>query len=141
MFFLKPAYNERTMSVIKLRPRNKPVVFFKLWQLHFPMTAIISIAHRLSGIAVFAGLPYILLLWQRSLQSAEAFTATLTQLQQGPLYAGLILWSFCLLLHSVNGIRHLCMDLGLGETYKQAWYSAWLCWPIALLLTVVLYLC
>lgn len=115
-------------SMNKKRPIN-----LDLTTLHFPVMAITSIMHRISGILVFILLPFMLYYFQQSLSSAESFQNLLNLFQQ-PLHQ-LVLWAFtaALTYHFMAGVRHLIADYGYGETVPTAKKTAW----ILLLLTVV----
>ena len=112
---------------------HKRPINLDLSTLHFPVMAITSIMHRLSGIAVFLLLPFMLYLLQESLSSAESFSTLQMQLHQ-PLFK-LLLWVFlsALFYHFMAGVRHMIADFGYGEEVHQARVSA----VILLLLTVI----
>jgi len=99
-------------------------VNLSLTSLRFPPMAIASILHRLSGILLFILLPIILYFWDCSLCSDVSFQSLLITLQQ-PL-AKLVLWGFsaAFFYHLIAGIRHLCMDMGLGESLSAGRASA-----------------
>ena len=111
----------------KKRPIN-----LDLTTLHFPVMAITSIMHRLSGILIFILLPLMLYYFQQSVRSEASFHH-LQVLFHHPLHQ-LFLWSFssALTYHLMAGVRHMIADYGYGETVKTARKSAW----ILLLLTV-----
>lgn len=94
----------------KKRPVN-----LDLGTLKFPVMAIASILHRISGMVLFLLLPLMLYFLQLSLPSPQSF-ADLQVLLASPLIK-ILLWGFCsaLIYHLLAGIRHLLMDLGLGE--------------------------
>ena len=56
------------MNIVKARPMH-----LNLFVIRFPITAISSICHRISGIWIFICLPFILLMLQESLASVESF--------------------------------------------------------------------
>ncbi len=93
------------------RPVNLDFTTFKL-----PLPAITSILHRISGGFLFFGLALLLYLLDQSLESAEGF-ARVTEWLGNPLVK-LITWAVlaALLYHLFAGIKHLVMDLGIGET-------------------------
>lgn len=94
----------------KKRPVN-----LDLGTLKFPVMAIASILHRVSGMVLFLLLPLMLYFLQLSLVSPQSF-ADLQILLANPLIK-IVLWGFgsALIYHLLAGIRHLLMDLGLGE--------------------------
>ncbi len=97
---------------------DKRPVNLDLTTIKFPVTAIASITHRITGVAVFVALPVLLWMMDRSMASPESFS-DLKQLMNSPL-SKLVLWAIlsALLYHFVAGIRHLVMDMGVGETLE-----------------------
>lgn len=112
----------------KKRPVN-----LDLSTLHFPVMAICSILHRISGIVVFLLLPFMFYLLQASLQSFHSFHQLQTCLQH--VWMKLLVWGFAsaLFYHVLAGIRHMIGDLGYGEGLSQARQSA----MILLALTII----
>ncbi|ERP86651.1 MAG: succinate dehydrogenase, cytochrome b556 subunit [Alcanivoracaceae bacterium] len=97
---------------------DKRPVNLDLSTIKFPVTAIASITHRVTGVAIFLALPILLWMLDRSLASPESF-ADLKALMTSPLVK-LVVWAILavLLYHLVAGIRHLIMDTGVGETLE-----------------------
>ncbi|KGD66350.1 MULTISPECIES: succinate dehydrogenase, cytochrome b556 subunit [Alcanivorax] len=97
---------------------DKRPVNLDLSTIKFPVTAIASITHRVTGVAIFLALPILLWMLDRSLASPESF-ADLKELMTSPLVK-LVVWAILavLLYHLVAGIRHLIMDTGVGETLE-----------------------
>ncbi len=97
---------------------DKRPVNLDLSTIKFPVTAIASITHRVTGVAIFLALPILLWMLDRSLASPESF-ADLKELMTSPLVK-LVVWAILavLLSHLVAGIRHLIMDTGVGETLE-----------------------
>ncbi len=95
------------------RPVNRDVTKYR-----FPLTAIISILHRVSGMVLFLALPWLLYLLAGSLASEARFFEIQSQLSQ-PLYKFLI-WAIlaAVSFHGVAGFRHMIMDLGFAESLK-----------------------
>lgn len=83
-----------------------------------PITAYVSILHRISGIVLLGGI--ILLLWMldTSLSSEQGFNE-LKETLSSPLMI-IIIWGLLagLAYHTIAGIRHLLMDIGIGETLE-----------------------
>ncbi|PCH55792.1 MAG: succinate dehydrogenase, cytochrome b556 subunit [Legionellales bacterium] len=87
-----------------------------LLTIKLPITAIVSVLHRITGVIIFLSLPVTLWLLQQSLISELSFIA-LKQLllsDVGKSISWLVLTAF--FFHVVAGCRHLLMDLGLGES-------------------------
>lgn len=100
-------------AVNSQRPVNLDLRTIKL-----PVTAYTSILHRISGVILFFGLVVMLYALDLSLSGEEGF-ATVKQTLTSP-FAKLVIWGLlsALLYHLVAGIRHLIMDLGIGETLQ-----------------------
>ena len=89
------------------------------------ITSILSILHRLTGIALAAG-TLLLTYWLAALATGpEAFADA--QGLVGSILGRLLLfgWSFALFYHLCNGIRHLTWDAGYGFEITTATRSGW----------------
>lgn len=105
---------------------NERPVFLNLFQIRFPLTAIVSILHRISGVILFLFIPLMLWILQQSLQSATSFTA-LRDFFMSPMgIAILIILGVPFIYHLFAGIRHIVMDCGIGETKQTAKITAYL---------------
>lgn len=99
-------------------------VFLNLAQIRFPIGAIASIAHRVSGVLLFIALPVVAVLLDTSLRDEAGF-ASVRDLISSPLAvvaAGVLVWA--LVHHVLAGIRHLLMDVGIGGELERARASA-----------------
>jgi succinate dehydrogenase / fumarate reductase cytochrome b subunit len=113
------------------RPVNLDLRTIKL-----PITAYTSILHRISGVILFFGIAIMLYGLDLSLSSEEGF-AQVQACLTSPL-AKLIVWGLlsALLYHLVAGVRHLVMDLGVGETLEGGKLGS----KVVLVISVVLIL-
>ncbi len=98
--------------VNKQRPVN-----LDLLSMRFPITAISSILHRITGVLLFLGVPFLLWLLSLSLKSNEGFNQAYAVIFDSFL-GSFLFWAVLssLAYHVVAGIRHLLMDMGIGET-------------------------
>ena len=116
--------------VNKNRPVNLDIATFRL-----PITAYVSILHRVSGVAnVLISLALIWLLSQ-SLASEDSYeyVIELTNLLFVKVVLFLILAN--LIYHSCAGIRHLIMDMGVGEdSFESGKISAFVMIAVAMIL-------
>ncbi|MFL0809720.1 MAG: succinate dehydrogenase, cytochrome b556 subunit [Agarilytica sp.] len=115
---------------------NRPVNL-DLSTVKFPITAIVSITHRVSGVAMLAGV--IVLLWMLDLSlSSEAGFNEIKSIFAAPL-AKLILWVVlsALAYHCAAGVRHLIMDMGVGETLEGGKLGAGLAIACSVILIVL----
>lgn len=97
---------------------SKRPVNLDLRTIQLPITAYTSIAHRISGVILFVGIAVLLYALDLSLASEEGFEQVKAYLTS-PL-AKFVIWGLlsALLYHMVAGIRHLIMDMGIGETLE-----------------------
>jgi len=93
--------------------------------LKFPPMAIASILHRISGLVLFLLLPIMLYFLKLSLASSASFES-LQILITECVWCKLVIFAFtsAWIYHLLAGIRHLFMDMGLGETLVAAQRSA-----------------
>jgi len=97
---------------------TKRPVNLDIGTISLPVTAYASILHRVSGVILFFVVGLLLWLLDTSLASAEGF-ASIKDCLTSPV-AKLVLWGAlsALAYHFVAGIRHLIMDMGVGETLE-----------------------
>ena len=108
-----------------------------LTSMRFPITAIASILHRISGVVLFFG-SFIVLAWLGlSLESEAGFTYAIRLLDHG-LFA-FVLWGVlaALAYHFSAGVKHLLMDMGFGETLESGPIFAKVSMGIAAVLVVL----
>ena len=100
-------------AVNSQRPVNLDLRTIKL-----PITAYTSILHRVSGVILFLGIVVMLFALDKSLATEEGF-AEVQACLTSPL-AKLVVWGLlsALLYHLVAGVRHLIMDMGVGESLE-----------------------
>lgn len=97
-----------------------------LFTLKYPLTAITSLLHRLSGIFVFLLIPFLLWIFDAALFSESSFASVKEWGSYGVFRFIAWLTSVALGYHLIAGIRHLVMDLGWGETLFEARLTAML---------------
>ena len=101
-------------------------VYIDLRKINLPVSALISITHRLSGMYVFfITLPLMLALIYFSTESEDSFNELSLFLKNYKFILSLIVLSFCILwFHILSGVRHLIMDAHIGESLLASKYSA-----------------
>ena len=104
---------------------NRPVNL-DLSTIKFPLAAITSITHRITGVILLIGFGFLQYLLQLSLESESGFV--LVQELLSGLIVKLLTWAViaCLIYHFIAGCKHLLMDLGIGETNEGAQIGSWL---------------
>ncbi|WP_020209258.1 succinate dehydrogenase, cytochrome b556 subunit [Gilvimarinus chinensis] len=116
----------------KKRPVNLEISTIKL-----PITALVSITHRASGVFLFAGVAVLLWMLDSSLSSEEGFAAVQDALASP--VCKFIIWAVLagLAYHLVMGVRHLFMDCGVGESLEGGRLGAKLALAVAVILIVL----
>ncbi len=108
-----------------MKHRREGPIYLNLLRIRMPVTAWVSIAHRLSGVLLFLAIPLMAFLLDRSLSSESGYQWVVdlaaTVWFQIPL--GLVLWS--VIHHLFAGIRFLLIDIDIGVELASAKTSAW----------------
>ncbi|RPH30383.1 succinate dehydrogenase cytochrome b556 subunit [Buttiauxella warmboldiae] len=123
--------------MIKNAKKQRPVNL-DLSTIRFPVTAIASILHRVSGVITFVAVGILLWLLGQSLSSPEGFLVA-HAIMSG-LLAKFILWGIltALAYHVVVGIRHMLMDTGLlDETLIAGKRSAMISFVLTFVLSLL----
>jgi succinate dehydrogenase / fumarate reductase cytochrome b subunit len=101
------------------RPINLALLTFK-----YPLAALASIAHRISGVLLFVGIAFLLYLLDESLASEQGLDDARTLLQL-PLPKLVLLGVVATLIyHLVAGIKHLLLDFHIGDSLKGGHLAA-----------------
>jgi succinate dehydrogenase / fumarate reductase cytochrome b subunit len=101
------------------------------------ISSVLSILHRISGIALAAG-SLLLVYWIiAAAVGPEAFATAQSLI--GSFIGRLLLfgWTYALFFHLANGIRHLFWDMGRGFELKTVSVTGWTVVVAALLLTLI----
>ncbi|HSH47613.1 MAG TPA: succinate dehydrogenase, cytochrome b556 subunit [Halomonas sp.] len=98
---------------------SKRPVNLDLSTIQFPLPAVTSIIHRITGVILFFGLIFAFWALDASLSSPAGFNAVRDTLANNVL-AKLIAWGLLSALgyHFVAGIKHLIMDADIGVTLE-----------------------
>lgn len=118
--------------MIKQRPKNLNLLTIRL-----PIPAIVSILHRISGFILFLLIPLMLWALDLSLSSPDDFD-NLHLFLSSPLMK-FFLWSFlaAFIYHFFAGIRHLLMDIHVGDELKSGRFSAKLTMVISVVFIIL----
>lgn len=89
------------------RPTSPHLQIYKL-----PLTGIISISHRMTGVLLTLGLVLFVLILSAVAGGAESYSAMQVMMNTG--LAKLVFWGFiyALFFHLCHGVRHLFWDAG-----------------------------
>ena len=113
---------------------EKRPVNLAITTIRFPMPAIVSILHRISGVLMFFSVPLLLWILRESLATRIGFYQIQAFIMQP--WMRFVLWVVlsCVIYHVVAGIRHLLMDIGIGESLSGGRAMA----KITLILSIIL---
>ena len=90
----------------------------------FAYTMALSITHRITGVALAAGL-LVLACWLLSAAAGpDSYAATVAVLSHWFFRVLLVAWLAAFLYHITSGIRHLLFDVGIGLEKSEARRSA-----------------
>ncbi|CUA86466.1 MULTISPECIES: succinate dehydrogenase, cytochrome b556 subunit [Gulbenkiania] len=117
----------------KQRPKH-----LDLAKIRLPVPGIVSILHRVSGVALFLSLPLLIYLLQGSLSSAEDFERYRAMVGHPLMKLVLIGLLWALLHHLCAGIRFLFLDIHKGLELQTARATAKAVLVVSLVLTAVL---
>ena len=117
----------------KQRPVN-----LQLNTISFPPAAITSILHRITGVALFFALMFVIWAWAVSVSSTEGFILVQEQLA-GPLGKFVAIGTIsALTYHVLGGLRHMVMDMGHWEELQSGDISAKAIIALWIILTIVI---
>lgn len=120
------------MSKTDARP-----VFLNLLRIHQPVTAVLSILHRISGVAMILSLPGLVYLLNLSLINQAGFTAVAGFFASPAMKSLAILFCWAVTHHILAGIRFMLMDFDVGVERAVARQTAWLVHACAIIVTAV----
>ncbi|MBU3001872.1 succinate dehydrogenase, cytochrome b556 subunit [Paraglaciecola arctica] len=116
----------------KQRPVN-----LQLNTISFPPAAITSILHRITGVAMFFALMFVIWAWATSVSSLEGFEFVQEQMA-GPLGKFVAIGTIsALIYHVLGGVRHMIMDMGHWEELQSGDLSAKVIIAAWIILTIV----
>jgi len=115
-----PINNKNTMG--KSRPRP---VFLNLFVIRLPISGIVSIIHRVTGVALVLLLPAAIYTFQLSLQGSTQFERIQTWFGSWEGRSALVLLAAIFIQHLFSGLRHLALDIDWGVEKKTALLTAW----------------
>ncbi|MBU3022981.1 succinate dehydrogenase, cytochrome b556 subunit [Aestuariibacter sp. A3R04] len=117
----------------KQRPVN-----LDLQTIKFPPSAVSSILHRVTGVAMFFALLFVIWAWAVSVSSAQGF-ADVQVIMDGVIGKLVALGTAsALTYHILGGIRHVIMDMGHWEELESGNNSAKAIIALWVVLTIVI---
>ena len=122
-----------------MRDRKNRPVFLNLIRIHMPVTAVLSIMHRIFGVLMVILLPVTIYLFSLSLESPEGYTRVIEIFSSSCIQWVGVIVIWLLAHHLFAGIRYLLLDLDVGISRTAARLSAWIVHGVTALV-VLLYI-
>lgn len=106
-------------------PHNRPISpHLQIYRL--PLTALISISHRLTGVLLSLGLlGLVFIAWQLTL-GEENFNQMQIVLNTFPITILISGFVYALMFHLCHGVRHIVWDAGRTFSREKLTYYAWI---------------
>ena len=101
-----------------------------------PLTALLSITHRITGVVLAIGILLLTLVLVAAAQGPAAYQSVMVHYHAWYGQIFVLGFLFALYLHFCNGIRHLFWDAGYGFELETVDLTAKLAIVVALVLTV-----
>ena len=101
-------------------------VFLNLFLIRMSVMAIMSIAHRASGVFLVLAIPFFVYLLDLSLSGEQGFSEAQTILSGNLVKYGLLILGWGLLHHLLSGVRYLLLDFDIGVHKSSGRWSAWM---------------
>ena len=126
------------LAKARARPVYRNIGFGDLAHYRLPIPGIASIVHRVTGLALFVCLLFLLAMLQMSLKSEAGFEAFRSVVWGNPI-AKLVLLGlmFALIYHLVAGIRHMIQDANIWLDLAAARSTAFAVFAISVVLTAL----
>lgn len=99
---------------------DKRPVNLSLWHIHFPLNALVSISHRISGVVLILSLLVWLVMLNQMLFLADDFHQHQAWLSSLTGQVFLSLFWLALWFHWLAGVRHLLIEFCLNSRIKSA---------------------
>lgn len=96
---------------------DRPVAL-NLFKFRWPLAAMVSITHRVTGAVLFVGVAFGIYVLDLALSSAAGFDAAARLMETGLAKLIMLGLLFVLIYHIVAGIKHLLLDFHIGDTLQ-----------------------
>lgn len=116
----------------------KRPVDLNLFKVRFPITAIVSGLHRISGLFLFLLMPLALWALQQSLATESDWESLHLLIQSNSIKLSLWLGLSALGYHVLAGLRHMMMDYGFGDSLRAGRFGAYLVLCLSILIALIL---
>lgn len=95
-------------------------IYLNLFLIDFPITALMSIGHRITGVLLFLCLPFLLYFFYLTVESQSSFDVALSLFSLIYVKFFLKIFSISLIYHFFSGVKHIVLDLGYFDSKFSA---------------------
>lgn len=95
-------------------------VYLNLFLIDFPITAVTSIIHRVTGIFLFLFLPFLLYFFYLSIESNSSFIVAKSLFSKSYVKVFYYIFLSSFIYHFITGLKHMIMDIGFFEEKKTS---------------------
>jgi len=119
-----------------MESRNRPLSpHLEVYKL--PLTGLISITHRMTGVVLAMGLLFFVYSFMAIATSSSSYLSLQAFLNQGLVQVMVWLFIYALFFHFCHGIRHLIWDVGKSYDKQQMDNNAYIELGCSLALTLI----
>ena len=127
------------MDNIEESPNTRPVSpHLQIYKLTVSM--IMSVAHRLSGLALYFGVSFLFIWFLSIIFGPEAYDRFSGILSTNLLQAVFFFFTWAFFHHLFGGIRHFIWDLGYGFGLRSVDFLAIMTFVLSLLSTILIFI-
>jgi len=116
---------------------KKRPVFLDLTRIDMPVMAVLSVAHRITGVLMFLSIPIVIYLLGLSLANPQGYETVTSFFDSGLFRLAVLLMLWCFAHHFFAGIRYFMLDLDIGVDVINGRRSAWCVLGAGLIVTVI----
>ena len=117
--------------------KTRRPVYLNLLKIKLPVTAILSILHRITGVFMVISIPFLVYLFEWSLQGQKEFDQLVDFLSHPLMRTIGALYIWFLAHHLLAGIRFLLIDVDIGVLKPAARASAYVVNTLGILILAV----
>jgi succinate dehydrogenase / fumarate reductase cytochrome b subunit len=117
--------NDTASNKVCRRMKTRRPVYLNLLKIKLPVTAILSILHRITGVFMVISIPFLVYLFEWSLQGPKEFDQLIALLGHPLIRLIVALYIWFLAHHLLAGIRFLLIDIDVGVHKSAARASAY----------------
>ena len=127
------------LAKVRVRPVYRNIGFVELANYRLPIPGIASIMHRITGIALFVCLLFLLAMLQMSLKSEAGFEAFRSIVWANAI-AKIVLIGllFAIVYHMIAGLRHMVQDSNAWLDLPSARATAFAAFALSIVVTALI---